>query len=178
MRAAVNSRFWITGLPRSRTAWFAVAMRVAGHGCFHELTAEARTFAEFKERWTEGNSDSACGLHVERILAEIAPRTLVIERPVEDVALSLARLYGPRPGLLALLESLRDALSIAHPLIKRVAFSDLSDPEALTEAAEWLAPGSGQAVASLADMNIQVTGARAAALAVIPHTLWHLARAA
>lgn len=178
MRAAVTSRFWITGLPRSRTAWFAVAMRAAGCRCFHELTAETGSFAELKARWTEGNSDSGCGLHVRRILAEIAPRTLVIERPVDDVAMSLVRLYGPRLGLCAHLEELRDALSLSHPLIKRVAFNDLKDREALIEAAEWLSPGSGEAVASLSEMNIQVTKAHAEALTVRPHTLWHLGRAA
>jgi len=178
MRADGSSRFWITGLPRSRTAWFAVAMRAAGRACFHELTAETGSYAELKDRWTDGNSDSACGLQVARILSDVAPRTLVIERPVEDVALSLVRIYGPRIGLFAHLEGLREALSVAHPLIKRIAFDDLNDRDALIEAAEWLSPGSGKAVASLSNMNIQVTREHAEALTGIPHTLWHLERAA
>lgn len=178
MRADGSSRFWITGLPRSRTAWFAVAMRAAGRSCFHELTAQTGSFADLKSRWTEGNSDSACGLQVGRILSELKPRTLVIERSVEDVAMSLVRIYGPRTGLFAHLEGLRDALSIAHPLIKRIAFDDLADRDALIEAAEWLSPGSGEAVASLSDMNIQVTRNYAEALTDLPHTLWHLERAA
>lgn len=179
MRADGYSRFWITGLPRSRTAWFAVAMRAAGQSCFHELTAETRHFAELKARWTEGNSDSACGLFADRILEEIGPRTLIVERPVEEVLGSLSAVFGrDMGGLRAPLEHLADRLRLKHPLIKRVRFADLEDRDALVEAAEWLAPGSGEQVASLMNMKIEVTRGRALSLMTSPHTLWHLERAA
>lgn len=178
--------FWIAGLPRSRTAWFAQAMRGPRSSCFHELTARTRDFAEFKRLWLlcahdqhRGNSDSACGLHAARILAEIAPRTLIIQRPVAEVVTSLRRFLGhPLPGVETALESLQHALAIEHPLIKRVRFADLTDRDALIEAVEWLVPGHGETAAALADVNVQVSRARLAELANTPHTLWHMKEAA
>lgn len=175
--------FWITGLPRSRTAWFAEAMRGARSSCFHELTAETRSFAEFKARWLSGadqqhrgNSDSGCGLHIARIMDEIAPRTLIVERPIDEVERSLKALLGVDPPRRDL-ERLQEALAYSHPLIKRVRFSDLADRHALVEAVEWLLPGHGEAAGRLADVNIQVTRDYAAHLARTPHTLWHMQEA-
>ena len=103
----------------------------------------------------------------------------VIDRPIEDVLDSLSAVFGrDMGGLRAPLERLADQLSVAHPLIKRVRYADLDDREALVEAAEWLAPGSGEQAVSLMDVNIQVTRGRALSLMTAPHTLWHLERAA
>lgn len=182
MRAA--STFWITGLPRSRTAWFSQAMRGPYSTCFHELTADCRSFDEFRYTWRSpealysGNSDSACGLQIARILREIQPRTLIVERPVGEVLAALADVGIASSGLRERLEELEAALSYRDPLIKRVRFDDLNDRDAMIEAAEWLVPGHGVEAAALMDMNIQVTASRIRALADLKHTLWHLEKAA
>lgn len=180
-----TSPFWITGLPRSRTAWFSVAMRGAQSTCAHELTAIAQSYDDLKRLWLasdcafSGNADSGCGLHVHQILADIQPRTLVIDRPIGQVLASCERAFGrPIPRLADRLERLRSTLQVVHPLVKRVRFSDLGDRDALAEAAEWLVPGHGEQAAQLADMNIQVMPERIAELAYLPHTLWHLKEAA
>lgn len=173
--------FWITGLPRSRTAWFSVAMRGPDCDCAHELTASARDFADLKRQWLarQGNADSACGFHVARILREIVPRTLVVERPIADVLASLERLFAqPMAHLAPMLERLQDALSITHPLIKRVRFDDLNDRDAVIDAADWLVPGHGETAAELMAMNVQVTAAHLRALANLAHSHWHLKEAA
>jgi hypothetical protein len=178
--------FWITGLPRSRTAWFSVAMRGPRSHCFHELTADASSFEEMTALWLvgepgqhRGNSDSACGFHAERILTVIRPRTLVIERPVGEVIASLSSLFERDMRSVApMLERLQDSLNFEHPLIKRVRFADLNDRDALIEAAEWLVPGHGERAAGLMDLNIQVTKSRAQELTGLTHSLWHLKEAA
>lgn len=183
---AVATPFWVTGLPRSRTAWFAVAMRGPGSHCFHELTTDTASFDDLRCLWLlgekgqhRGNSDSACALYAARILAEIRPRTLVIERPMGEVIASLSRLYSRDMAHLApLLERLNASLSGAHPLIKRVRIADLTDREALIEAANWLVPGHGERAAALTDMNIQVTQERALELTRLTHSLWHMKDAA
>ena len=182
MRAA--STFWITGLPRSRTAWFSQAMRGPYSTCFHELTADCRSFEDFRQAWFSsdalysGNADSACGLQITRILDEIRPRTLIVERPIGEVLASLADIGIAWEGLRSRLEQLEETLSLSDPLIKRVRFEDLNDRDAVIEAAEWLVPGHGVDAASLLGLNIQVTPKRIAALADLRHTLWHLERAA
>lgn len=178
--------FWITGLPRSRTAWFALAMRGQRSTCVHELTAEVSSFEDLKASWLSGdphihrgNSDSACGLHIDRILAEIQPKTLIVERPLGEVLASLETLLGASMGAVRpVLEALEDALRINHPLVKRVRLQDLEDRDALIEAAEWLVPGHGEAAASVAHMNVSVTGDYARSLSRMPHSFWHLREAA
>lgn len=175
--------FWITGLPRSRTAWFSIAMRGPRSSCVHELTAETQSFADLKSTWLSGaleysgNSDSACGLQIERILDEIKPRTLIIERPMHEVIASTIKFLQYEPiGLADALIGLNEALKMDHPLIKRVRFRDLRDADAVREAAEWLVPGQGAHAASLHSLNIQAERGYALTLIRRPHTLWHMER--
>jgi hypothetical protein len=183
----MSAPFWITGLPRSRTAWFAVAMRGPRSHCFHELTGDTASFEHMAALWlcgepgqARGNSDSACGLHARRILETLRPRTLIIERPVGEVVASLSRLFERDMRAIApMLERLEHSLSLGHPLIKRARFADLDeDRDAVIEAAEWLVPGHGERAAALMDLNIQVTASRARQLTGMQHSLWHMKEAA
>src|SRR5215469_11489044 len=124
-------RFLVTGLPRSRTAWFAVVT-----GAPHELISREgyRPFDKL--------SDSGAGLHLKRILAEQPCRTLIVERDREDVLQSIERyMQGRRlnyPAVEAYLDQLTTALWIDHPLIKRVRFDELDKLSVMRGALAWL----------------------------------------
>lgn len=93
--------FFITGLPRSRTAWFAAFMTATGHLCAHELLKQCQSRDVFYKtmRYRNcGNSD--CGLVLTDFQKKFphAP-TLIIHRdgasePVSGMAKALGRLKG------------------------------------------------------------------------------------
>jgi len=55
------SLFFITGLPRSRTAWFSAFMTASGYPCLHEGMNNCTTNKEYKEK-IKDISDSNTGL--------------------------------------------------------------------------------------------------------------------
>ena len=126
------SRFLITGLPRSRTAWFAVAT-----GALHEPFS--REGFSFFPKWADGGiSDSGAGSVLGAIIHDFKPRTLVIDRPMGEVVISL-RDYGVWfDGAEGLLGRLYQALQYDHPLIKRVAYDDLRDHRVMEGCMDWL----------------------------------------
>ena len=178
--------FWITGLPRSRTAWFALAMRGSRSSCTHELTAHCQSFSALKARWRygssaeyRGNADSACGLHITRILNELRPRTLIIRRPIGEVADSLGKFMGyDLKPILANLEQLDAALDVRHELVRTVAYKDLNDRDLLASAVEWMVPCQVNHALSLKEFNIQAERDYALALMRQPHSAWHMQGAA
>jgi len=83
-------KFCITGLPRSRTAWFAAYFSAAGHPCAHEPFAKCKT-AEDVERAHqkyEGISDSFM------LFLPFDGKRVVIERDPEAVKKSLIGKFG------------------------------------------------------------------------------------
>ena len=46
----MSDNFFITGLPRSRTAWFSAFMTASGFPCGHELINNCETIEEYKEK--------------------------------------------------------------------------------------------------------------------------------
>jgi len=52
--------FFITGLPRSRTAWFAAFMTASGYPCLHEGMNNCNTYDEYKKK-ISGVNDSNTG---------------------------------------------------------------------------------------------------------------------
>lgn len=90
--------FFITGLPRSRTKWFARYFTAHPRTyCFHELLNRLDTpiqFYDVMERqrgdlWV-GNSDCGLGITDFQERWPDAP-TVIIERPLEEVSASLSR---------------------------------------------------------------------------------------
>jgi hypothetical protein len=71
--------FCITGLPRSRTAWFAAYFSAAGHYCTHEPKTEIES---------EGISDSFM------VFLPFEGRRVIIERNPDEVKESLTREFG------------------------------------------------------------------------------------
>lgn len=185
----MSGRFFITGLPRSRTAWFSVATTTPSSACFHEPTSGLKSYADLKKFWAPkfgvdiGVSDSCLALMAPRILADLSPRTLIIERPLEDVMRSYIA-YASKTGISVLeaaarkfaeawvrsLESVRD-----HPLVKVVQFSDLDDYSAVLAAMRWLLPHRDfPDLKALMTFNIQVSAKHIRELAAKPHNGWHL----
>jgi hypothetical protein len=102
------NNFFITGLPRSRTAWLA-AFLSAHHDvwCWHEGLKGCHSKAQFVEKmrpsWagmpaesTIGNADSVLPLtNFQRLFPGAA--TVIIHRSLGDVYASTKRLFGPLP---------------------------------------------------------------------------------
>lgn len=150
----MKDRFFITGLPRSRTAWFAVACCVAGRHCVHEPLG-VDSFLD-----NLGISDSGMGLSIEFILNQYGPRTLIIERSLEGVVESLTAYFGghlpiPHEAGERRLAALQEALQYQHPLIKRVAYADLHSTKVLESCFEWLKVPIPPGLEQLKHMNIQ-----------------------
>ena len=133
-------KFLITGLPRSRTAWLSEFMC----DCIHEPVPdldEIEQLTSVFEKY-QGVSDSAAGFWIEWILEHIKPRTVVVERPLEEVEKSLETLL---PGLPKtnycdlLLENFKKVKN--HPLVMRVPFDSLSDTRVMQKVFWHLRPG-------------------------------------
>ena len=95
----MQAPFFITGLPRSRTAWFASYFdRIDGVTCHHELLARVRSKQEFYDAMEAGRhvGNSDCGLYLSDAQDRWPDaRVLVVLRPAKDVVASLARAGCP-----------------------------------------------------------------------------------
>ena len=158
--------FLITGLPRSRTAWMARAASIPGRSfCVHEpLCWLPRWDWVFKDIWGYdhpfdffGVSDHGFGFHLPAIMERLAPRTLIIERPIAEVEASWERLTRQSAGRFC--EVLAEYLAFEHTQIKRVAYADLGDTDAVVACLEWLMPSVSvdrDRIDRLQRVNIQV----------------------
>lgn len=177
-------RHLITGLPRSRTAWFAVLMSLAGAPTRHEVVRDCQSFDELKAKWPEGTgiSDSCLALQLPRILREIKPRVLIVERDRAEVETALLKYLEGVPVRPAELSANLDAIEAQleacqdHMLVCRIRYEALSDINAVKWAMRWLAPDCNLEIASDA-MRLNVQVERRAFLAEIarPHNHWYTA---
>lgn len=189
MRGETTRRFLITGLPRSRTAWFSVATTTPKSVCLHEPTALVQSFEELMTLWTpslgiaSGISDSCLPLYLGRILEEAKPRTLIIERNPVDVINSYTK-FAERVGILfdvglasRWMEEFQDALDACKgsPLVKCVPFDALVNVEVVRNCLAWLLPDEDfPDLQALMDMNVQIDAAHFRAMSSLPHSQWHL----
>lgn len=163
--------FYIGGLPRSRTAWLSVVAMTPRSICAHECSKDFDSFDDLKAAWTAprpypefvGVSDSGLGLQIARVLEEIQPRTLIVERDMEEVRRSLAAYMRGVPYDTALgdaflhkIQSSLDAVA-RHPLVLRLPYEKLRHPEAVQHAFAWLCPGLDTShIPALMRLNVQV----------------------
>ena len=117
--------FFITGLPRSRTAWMAAFLTGDGVLCHHELMKFCKTKAEFYRSFDHpslriGNSDSGLMMTDFQNVFPDSP-TVIIERPLDDVLQSLhdIEILVPREYL----EDMQSKLSSLKAM--RVEFENL-----------------------------------------------------
>lgn len=168
----MTQRFLITGLPRSRTAWFSTVA-----GALHEPIAQ-QGYAAFRPKWKEGQgvSDSHAAAHLPAILTDLAPRTLIVQRPIAEVLASLGALFTGRVyynadrllNYVLMLQSRIDQCATS-PLVRRVAYECLDDIDTLYQCFDWLGVNPAnleqamhmQIVSSI-DWNLQQIRMRAA----------------
>lgn len=177
----------VCGLPRSRTAWFSVVTSTARSLCYHEPVARTASFEELASIWKPvagigvGVSDSALSLHLGRILRELEPRTLIVERPISDVVASMDNYMAGLPNngfdghayLMALCREIEAHRS--HPLVKMVAFDDLDDYGTVSDCLKWLLPDVDfPDLKFLMTMKIEVRRDYVLGLVARGHNLWHM----
>jgi hypothetical protein len=87
--------FFITGLPRSRTAWFSAFMTASGFPCLHEGVNGCKTIKEYKRKVSHiSDSNTAFGM----LSIDIDRPTLIIHRDArhdsEEMKSASQRLSG------------------------------------------------------------------------------------
>ena len=148
MNGQQAGKFFVTGLPRSRTAWMSAFLSTGETLCLHEpcclisqidqLPAVLDT-TFYKHM---GFADSGLGFHIEWILENLKPRTLIIERDVAEVEESFRK-----AGLVANNFYYCDLLAQTllefrdHPLVKWVHFNSLGHKRVMQDIYWWLMPG-------------------------------------
>lgn len=97
-----SNNFFISGLPRSRTAWLANLFTTDRTFCYHDalsfnsLLSMVQRFAEHKEEKV-GDSDSALILHMSPLMRFFPNAAWVfVRRPLEEASSSFWRTYGPK----------------------------------------------------------------------------------
>jgi hypothetical protein len=171
----VSRPFFITGLPRSRTAWLsAVCDGVPGAACFHEPLRRFTRWEDAGQLWADhptatetkfaGISDSGLGFHAAEIIERWKPQTVIVERPIDDVLASLERIGLPASRRALTILQKRLASVADNPLVRRVDFDQLSDPDAALQALRHLMPTASidrRRLARMSELNIQAQPERA-----------------
>lgn len=115
--------------------------------CLHEpLRWLPRWDDVFTRVWQEqdgirfvGVSDHGMGFHLPAIMERLAPRTLIVDRPIADVEASWKRVSGLQAGNFCTL--LAECLEFQHPQIMRVGYADLENTSTVIDCMNWLMPG-------------------------------------
>jgi len=166
-------RFFVTGLPRSRTAWMAAFLSTGETLCIHEPSCKIQAIEELETMLDTtfyryiGVSESGLGFFVKDIIEKLKCRTLVIERDIGEVAESLRKIGVPMPPKYKYLDLLLDRLSEVrmHPMVKWVHFNSLVHKRVIQEVYWWLMPGIAFDEArwsEFSNLNIQVDAVRQA----------------
>lgn len=177
--------FLITGLPRSRTAWWSVVASTPFSVCLHEPVKECSSFKELKALWLSlpvyrGISDSGVVHQLPRIMKEIEPRTLIVDRAPSAVLASFRKYWGKpfdEEKVQRVLAGAYVTLSAyhGHPLVKVVKFEALSDYDTAQECFRWLMPGNPHRMREdLFHMRVNVDRGHAAKVFPASKTDWHL----
>lgn len=166
---SANRNFFITGLPRSRTAWMAAFMSTGNTHCFHDLLADCepsgmRAKMNCRARWV-GDSDSALTFFNKEVNQEFPKAPwLVIHRKSSEVQASLNRVEGVpcSEDLMHRMETLlSETKRVVNPMIAR--FDQLDDEGTMREIVAHLCPGmefNKERFELFKLMNIQITSAR------------------
>lgn len=135
---SASGQFFITGFPRSRTAWLANLFTTGASLCAHEgfLEGEDVLVEWLKAGSNRGNSDSSLGLHWARLMEEFpSARVAIIERKESDSFESLLSFFR-RQGIAisrTLLLHRYDQLGAALEEVKRTPGALILPFEALNE---------------------------------------------
>lgn len=184
----IKTPFIVTGLPRSRTAWFAAALTGDQSCCVHEPSVCHGSYEEFRgwlatpKPYHIGASDHALGFVADRLIRDLQCKVLIIERPFGEALASFERFMTGVPfdlmRAISFMEQLQRALdALKGPLVKRVPFHTLNDPAVVSRALRWVVPGIDLTGLDHAmQINIQVHRDHVLAQeAAKPHVAWYLA---
>lgn len=180
-----NTPFLVTGLPRTRSAWLAAVLSDDNvRYCHHEPVGRFQSYEHFRD-WLItpssahiGAADHAIGFIAAKLLRDIQPRILLVERPFGDVVQSFERyMDGINIDLMAsigFMTRLQVCLAeLRGPLVYRIKYSDLNNAARLKTALRWLVPGIDLDGLETA-MKINVQADRAAVLSRGAPNLWYL----
>lgn len=120
------SRFYITGLPRSRTKWFSAFFMSDDIYCHHEALNGCHSDNDFEDRMSlpfsyVGNSDSSLLLKPELIDGPC----VVIERNPGDVIASAKRIFGDDEKIDEVIFDLYSRVKSVPGL--HIAYEDIND---------------------------------------------------
>lgn len=139
------TRHFITGLPRSRTAWLAAYFSTGKAFCYHEPMARISSLDQIAGLYDlpqydhVGISDSGLGFFTKEIIERFAPRTIIVERDPDAVRRSLQSIGIPdRFYVKVLAEALGSVPE--SPLVLRVPFDALRDPQVMEQVHRHLVP--------------------------------------
>lgn len=182
----MTEKFLITGLPRSKTAWFSVLATFGQSVCYHEPTANLSCFEDLEALWGDdryayvGVSDSSLVMQLGRILSEIKPRVLIIERDPSDAARA-CEIYMAGCGYPLDATGLCNQFYMelerfrGHPLVRWLDYDATDEAHEIVGALNYLAPGMAfPKVSELMHMNVQVERNWVLQKAKEPHTNWHM----
>lgn len=155
--------FYITGFPRSRTAWCAAFLSTGAVRCEHDASLDHPHFAALNDHLVSqpceyaGDSDSGLLAWAEELELSGAP-VLFVHRPGKDVARSFERMGFPSK-----IEELRGHYFRACDTIKsrvfHIAYDNLNNEATMRNAWDFLLPGIPWDSARwrmFRDFNIQV----------------------
>lgn len=160
--------FFITGLPRSRTAWLANFLTYDGVLCGHELMfgMTTATFVDELKHWS-GSAETLLLARWREIDDQLkdAP-IIIIRRAPKDVMASLRQLKLPIADLgiaLTWMQSLLEDFAAQHPNALNFSFSELNNNSTLQMIWQYVSgkePQPERRVKMLQAMNVQITADR------------------
>jgi hypothetical protein len=148
MNGKQAGKFFVTGLPRSRTAWMAAFLSTGETLCLHEPEYRLQAIEELPALLDStfyrhfGVSSSGLGFFTKWIIDNMQARVLVIDRDIGEVEDSLKKLGIPIDRFLYCrllqerLQEIRD-----HPMVKWISFPSLQHRRVMQEIYWWLMPG-------------------------------------
>lgn len=160
----VRSFFFVTGLPRSRTAWLANLLSYGESFCFHDLFSTAMSMEAFegKMRAAEfrfvGHSDPSNALLQDSIAQKFPEaKWLIVERPIDEVHASCRAIGVDDMGALERVQRKVEELQGKVDAWTLPA-SSLNDEYHVREVIEFLTPGAkvpGERVEMLMALQVQ-----------------------
>ncbi len=138
--------FFITGLPRSRTAWLSAYLSMGDTLCYHEPLKQITELDDLRGLLDSpyydfiGAADSGLGFHLDWVTEHLACPVLIVERPRAQVEASIQRMGLPATNYCELLEKELRRFS-GHTAVMRVPFEKLSDRRVMEKVFWHLMPG-------------------------------------
>lgn len=171
--------FFITGYPRSRTAWLANLFTTGPLFCHHDLTGKTRNIQDFRQQMRPapgqthvGDADTGLPFYLDQVMAAFSDAAwVVINRPFAECWSSFERFAAAgawkdqvdtRPQVKTVTEQ---ALISARPLLLAqprtlwVRFEQLDEPETIERIWRHCVPDlpfDGRRVALLETLNVQL----------------------